>query len=208
MHTPHTVYHHSHTNHHYASHTPVPHHVHTHTHQPNVSHSPTANQPINQDHNTPATSYITHLPKQPQHTTAIYPHSDTRPLLSLMLSCSFFFFLSLFLSCFLFFLSLFPLYLLLYSTICYSTLLYTTLHYSWTQYQLTTALLLQHLTFGAAKSCSYHQHQRHNHSTYTTCRQNLLHMVCHNRDIWKKKKKKKEKEKVQYRSLQLHIILH
>ena len=124
MHTPCTIYHHSQTNHHYASHTPAPHHIDTHPSTKRQPHSPTTSQPISQDHYTPAMSYITRLPKQPQHTTAIYPHSDTCPLLSLTLSCSFFFLLSLFLSCFLFFLSLFPLYLLLYSMICYSTLLH------------------------------------------------------------------------------------
>ena len=159
-----------------STHTPINQTSATQSHSQSA-HKPSPQYPCHIIHHTLAQT-------TPTHNHHIPTLSDAHSVLSLTFSCSFFFFLSFFLISSSFYLSFLYIY---YYALQYITLPYYILPYiTQTQYQLTTALLLWHLTFGAAKSCSYHQHQRHNHSTYTTCRQNLLHMVHHNRDIWKK----------------------
>ena len=73
----------------------------------------------------------------------------------------------------------------------YYTLLYITIQYSWTQHQLLTNhsnsalahyICCRHLLFISSPP------KTHNNDKYFICRQNLLHMVRHNRDIRKKKK--------------------
>ena len=127
----------------------------------------------------------TSIVKHHQDTVTRYPPpppSTSHPFLHLLLPPLYLTFSSSLL--FSFYISYLHYYTLWYD---YFTLLHTFIQYSQTQHQLTTAFLLQCTTPVVATPCSYHHHQRYNHDIYLTHRQNLLHMVCHNRDIWKKK---------------------